>query len=151
MKPVKLKEHLPSIHPKNTLDSVDSFRSKKTRFRKAGTLPKFGFIKTQKPCLEALYKVAYRIAKEKKAHTIGEILVKSCAREMTELVCGTEQAKKLEAVSLSNDTISSRITDISNNILNQVMEELKASPLPFSMQLNESTDVSQGTQLLAYV
>ena len=70
---------------------------------------------------------------------------------MTELVSGTEQRKKFEAVSLSNDTISSRITDISNNILEQVMKELKASPFPLSMQRDESTDVSQCVQLLAYV
>ena len=47
---------------------------------------------------------------------------------MTELVCGTEHMKKLEAVHLSNDTINSRIIGIPNNILEQVMEELKASP-----------------------
>jgi len=68
------------------------------------------------PCLEASYKVAYRIAKEKKPHTIGETLVKSCALEMTELLCGTEHREKLEAVPLSSDTINSRITGISNNI-----------------------------------
>jgi len=151
LKPAKLKEHLTSVHPKNALDSVESFRCKKARFEKGGTLPKFGFIKTQKPCLEASYKVASRIAKEKKPHTIGETLVKPCALEMTELVCGTEHRKKHEADPLSNDTIKSRITDISNNILEQVMEELKASPFPFSIQLDETTDVSQCAQLLAYV
>ena len=124
-KPAKLKEHLISIHPKNALDSVDSFRSKKAQFEKSGTLPKFEFVKTQKRCVEASYKVVYRIAKKKKAHPIGETLIKPCALEITELVCGTEQRKKFEAVSLSNDTIRSRITDISNNILEQVMEELK--------------------------
>ena len=112
LKPAKLKEHLTSIHPKNALNSVDSFRSKEARFEKVGTLPKFGFIKTQKPCLKASYKVAYRIAKEKKAHTIGETLELRCALEMIDLVCGTEQGKKLEDVPLSNDTISSTITDI---------------------------------------
>ena len=114
-------------------------------------MPKFGSIKTQKPSLAASYKVAHPIAKEKKAHTIGEILVKLYALKMTELIYGIEQRKKLEAVSLSNNTISSRITDISNNILEQVMKELKASLFPFSMQLGESTDVSQCVQLLAYV
>ena len=69
---------------------------------------------------------------------------------MTELVCGTEQRQKLEAVPLSNDTISSRITDISNNILEQVLEELKSSPFPFSMQLDKSTNISQSAPLLAY-
>ena len=77
--------------------------------------------------------------------------MKLCALEMTELVCCTEQRKILEAVSLSNDTISSRITDFSNNNLEQVMEELKSSPFPFSMQLDETTNVSQCAQLLAYV
>ena len=91
MKTVKLKEHLTSIHPKNVMDSVDFFRSKKDQFEKDGTLLKFGFIKTQKPCLVASHKIAYRIAKEKKAHTIGKTLVEPCALEMTELVCGTEQ------------------------------------------------------------
>ena len=151
LKPAKLKEYLISIHPKNALDGVDSFRSKKVRFEKSETLPKFGFVKTQKPCVEASYKVAYHIAKEKKAHTIGETLIKPCALEMTELVCGTEQRKKLEAIPSSNDPVRSRIIDISNNILEQVMEELKASPFPFSMQLDESTDVSQCAQLLVYV
>ena len=151
LKPAKLKEHLTSIHPKNALDSVDSFRSKKARFKKVGTLPKFGFIKTQKPCLKASYKVAYRIAKEKKAHTIGETLEQPCALEMIDLDCGREQGKKFENVPLPNNIISSRITDISNNILEQVMEELKAPPFLFSIQLDESTDVSQCAQLLACV
>ena len=151
LKPAKLKEHLTSIHAKNTLDSVDFFRSKKARFEKVGTLPKFGFIMTRKPYLKASYKVAYCIAKEKKAHTIGETLELLCALEMIELVCGTEEGKRLEDVPLSNDTISSRITDISNNILEQVMKELKALPFPFSVQLDESTDVSQCAPLLACV
>ena len=117
LKPAKLKEHLISIHLKNALDSVDSFRPKKARFQKSGTLPKFGFVKTQNPCVETSHKVAYRIAKEKKVYTIGETLIKPCALEMTELLCGAEQRKQLEAVPLSNDAIRFRIADISNNIL----------------------------------
>ena len=69
MKPTKLKEHLTSVHPENTSDSVDLFRAKKARFEKVGTLPKLGIAPTQKPRLEASYKVAYRIAKQKKPHT----------------------------------------------------------------------------------
>ena len=47
LKPAKLKEHLTPIHPKNALDSVNSFHSKKARFEKYGTLPKFEFTKTK--------------------------------------------------------------------------------------------------------
>ena len=101
---------------------------------------KFGFIKTQKRCLEASCKVAYRITKEKKAHIIGDI-GKTCTVDITKLVFSTEQ-KNTCGRPLSNDTISSGITDISNNILEQIMEELKSSPIIFSMQLDKSTDIS---------
>ena len=133
IKPSKLKDHLKSFHPNNLSDSIDELRTKKARFEKAGTLPKLGFITTQKPFVEASYKVAYRIAKQKKPHTIGETLIKPCVLEMVEIVCGTKERKALESVPLSNDTIQSRIADISANILKQVMEELKTTPFPFSL------------------
>lgn len=151
MKPTKLKEHLVSVHPQHTSDSLEVFQTKKARFEKSGTLPKLGFVPPQKPCLEASYKVAYRIAKNKKPHTIGESLIKPCALEMVELVCGMEQRKKIEAVPLSNDTIHSRISDMSTNILEQVIAELDSTQFPFSMQLDESTDISQCSQLLVFV
>ena len=151
MKPAKLKEHLSTIHPRNVSDSPQAFRNKKARFEKSGTLVKHGFVPTQKPLVEASYKVAYRIAKEKKPHTIAETLIKPCALEMIELVCGSEQRKKIEAIPMSNNVIKSRIADIAENILKQVMEELAASPFAFSMQLDESTDVSQCSQLLVFV
>lgn len=151
MKPTKLKEHLVSVHPQHTSDGLEVFQTKKARFEKSGTLPKLGFVPPQKPCLEASYKVAYRIAKNKKPHTIGESLIKPCALEMVELVCGMEQRKKIEAVPLSNDTIHSRISDMSTNILEQVIAELDSTQFPFSMQLDESTDISQCSQLLVFV
>lgn len=40
MKPVKLKEHLFSLHPQYP----QIVWTKKTRFEKAGTLPKLGFL-----------------------------------------------------------------------------------------------------------
>jgi hypothetical protein len=151
MKPTKLKDHLISVHPGYSSASADVFRANKARFEKGGTLPMLGFVPTQKPCFEASYKVAYRIAKQKKPHTIGETLVKPCALEIVELVCGLEQKKKIEAVPLSNDTIRSRIADMSSNILKQVMDELRSSPFPFGIQLDETTDVSQCSQLLVFV
>ncbi|GBP10374.1 Protein ZBED8 [Eumeta japonica] len=67
------------------------------------------------------------------------------------IVCGKNERKKVEAVPLSNDVIHSRIVEMSSNVLKQVIEELNASPFPFSMQLDESTDVSQCSQLLVFV
>ena len=101
--------------------------------------------------LVASYKIAYRFANEKKLHSIAERLIKPCALEMTEIVCGSDQRRKLEGVPMSNNVVKLRIDNISENILKQVMEELATSPFPFSLQLDESTDVSYCSQLVCYV
>lgn len=67
------------------------------------------------------------------------------------MVCGMEQRKKIEVVPLSNDTLHSRISDMSTNILEQVISELNLTTFSFSMQLDESTDISQCSQLLVFV
>ena len=128
MKPVKLKEHQNVNHPGNISDSRDTFLQKKARFEVSGTLDKYGFIPTEKPLLVASYKVAYRIAKEEKPHSIAEALIKPCALEMTEIVCGSDQRRKLKGIPMSNNVVKSRIDDISENILKQVTEELATSP-----------------------
>ena len=124
---------------------------KKARFEVSGTLDKYGFIPTKKPLLLASYKVAYRIAKEKKSHANAKTLIKPCALEMTEILCGSERRRKLEGISMSNKVVNSRIHDILENILKQVLEELTSSPFPFSLQLDESTAVSYCSQLVSYV
>ena len=69
--------------------------TKRARFRAAGALSKLGFCSEDKAGLKASYRVAYRIAKEKKPHTIGERLIKPYAMDMVELVCGVEQKENL--------------------------------------------------------
>uniref|UniRef100_UPI003590248B protein FAM200C-like n=1 Tax=Myxine glutinosa TaxID=7769 RepID=UPI003590248B len=103
------------------------------------------------PLLEASYKVSYMIAKEKKPHTIGESLVKPCALEMVKIVLGEDAVKRLSQVSLSNDTVRQRIGDMSQDIATQVVSEIKNSSAKISMQLDESTDVSNHCQLLVFV
>ena len=117
MKPVKLKEHLNANHPGNISASRDTFLQKKARFEVSGTFDKHGFIPTEKPLLVASYKIACRIAKEKKPHSIAETLIKPCALEMTEIVCGSDHRRKLEGIPMSNNVVKSRIDDISENIL----------------------------------
>ena len=61
------------------------------RFRAAATIPKLGFSFEEKAGLEASYRIAYRIATEKKPHTIGGRLMNM---NMVELLCdGVEQKK----------------------------------------------------------
>ena len=114
-------------------------------------MPKLGYVPLRKPAIEASYRVAQRIAKLKKAHTIAEELVKPCALEMTELMCGKEVMTKLAQIPLSNNTILRRIGCVSDDIRELVCDKLRMSSAKASMQLDESTDVANLSQLLVYV
>ena len=98
----------------------------------------------------ASYLVAWRIVRPKKSHNIGKELLKPAALDMVRTVCGYEIAKKIEGVPLSNDTVKKRIQSMSCDIKDQVIEAIKRSG-QFSLQLDESTDISDDTQLLTYV
>ena len=51
----------------------------------------------------------------------------------------------MQQVSLSNNTLQRRISKMSMDVKEQVLDEIKDSPL-FSFQLDESTDVSSYSQ-----
>ena len=110
-----------------------------------------GFVPIDKPILTASYEVAYLIAKQGKPHTIGETLVKLAALKMANIMLGKAAEDKLSQIPLSNDTISSRMDDLSDDILAQVVADLISSPAKFSLQLDETTDVSNLSQLVVFV
>jgi hypothetical protein len=65
---------------------------------------------------------------------------------------GSDYLIKLQPLSLSNDTIRRRIQDMAYDILTQVVDEIKSCPSGmFSIQLDESTNVTNLAQLLVYV
>ena len=69
------------------------------------------------------------MAKQQKGLTIAETFIMSCAKAMVAKLCCEDQAKKLSVVPLSNNTICSRLDDMAENILVQVIEEVKSSPV----------------------
>ena len=70
---------------------------------------------------------------------------------MENIVLGKEAAKKLPQVSLSNDIIHDRIVDLSKDTLEQVVADIKASPVKISLQVDEPTHVSNCCQLIVVV
>jgi len=60
-------------------------------------------------------------------------------------------AKKLQQVSSSNNIVHDRIVDMSEDIPEQVVADIKASPVKISLQVDESTDVSHCCQLIVVV
>ena len=103
-----------------------------------------------KAAVEASYAVSLRIAKSKKPHTIGEELVLPCTKDIVRLMIGADTVKKLSSLSLSDNTIQRRIQEMSDDIKNQVVEQIKQSP-GYVLQLDKSTDVSSCAQLMVYV
>ena len=70
--------------------------------------------------------------------------------DMVEFVRGKQQMKKIEKSFLSNDTVRRRISDMSQDIVYQVEVEIRASKARISLQLDESTDVSNCAYLFVY-
>ncbi|XP_075696915.1 protein FAM200C-like [Rhinoderma darwinii] len=151
--PAKLREHFLKLHGdgqyKNT--TLAEFKVKRARFDEKATLPVLGFVPINKPILTASYEVAYLIAKQGKPHTIGETLIKPAVLKMANIMLGKAAEVKLSLIPLSNDTISDRIEDMSKDILAQVVAYLISSPAKFSLQLDETTDFSNLSQLAVFV
>ena len=86
----------------------------------------------------------------KKPYTIGETLVMGCVKGICLEVLGKPTAEKVTHVPLSNDTIFRRIQDISQDMEEQLVNQIKLAKY-FSLQLDESTDVANMAIRMVYV
>ncbi|XP_068241077.1 protein FAM200C-like [Palaemon carinicauda] len=100
--------------------------------------------------MKASYEVALLVAINMKPHTIAESLIMPAAKILVSHVIGEEVVAKLESVSVSKNTVQ-RCIEMSVDIADQVVEGVKSSKYGFSTQLDESTDVTNCSQLLVYV
>ena len=83
----------------------------------------------QKPLLRASYKMAYQSMQVKAGHSPKKNRIKPCTIRMVELALGTEAAKKMKDVPISNDVIADGIADMSCEILDPIIQEIKDSPI----------------------
>ena len=95
------------------------------------------------------YEVAYLIAKDKKPNTIGEARIKPAAVSISQIMQRDKTADEVKQIPLSADTIRRRISEMSQDNKCQVNGRMKRGK--FSLQLDESTDVSGLAQLLVFV
>ena len=78
--------------------------------------------------------------------------MKPCIRSAAKLVLvlGEDNYRKLSKISLSDSTVKLRIDEMADDIKTQMLEKVRSSPF-FAIQCDETTDVSQCSQLLLYV
>jgi len=142
LKSTRLKDHQakhPAAEYEQTLQPV---QAKIARYDQRDTLPQPQFKPMQKPLIRASYEVTYQCIKVKASYSDTENLIKPCAIRMVQLVLGTEAAKKMKEVPQSNDVIAGRTADMSCDISDQIVQEIKDSPILIHLQLDKSMDIS---------
>lgn len=150
MRPNRLERHLSSKH-NSFKDKPKEFFATKSENLKRMKLDNTGSTaQSSEKVLEASYELSLLIAKEKKSHIIGETLVKPCLLKAADIILGTQSKQKLSQIPLSDNTVKRRIDDMAEDIQNQVVDAVKQSPF-FAIQLDESTDIAQCSQLIVYV
>ena len=116
-----------------------SFESKLSSLKRQKLDQTGMFWRTNKAAVHASYAIALHVAKTKRPHNVSETLLKPCILESVKLMLGEKASQTTKQISLSNDTIKSRIHDMSDNIKSKMLSKIDSSPV-FALQLDESTD-----------
>ena len=142
MRPSRLERHLRTTHPAPADKPKAFFETKRQSLKQAKMDSSGAFRQQTSKVVEASYEIAMLIAKSIKNHNIGETLIKPSLLRAAELVLGKDSANKLSQISLSNDTVKGRIAEMSQAIKDQVLDQVRASPV-FAIQCDEMTDIAQ--------
>ncbi|XP_049835140.1 protein FAM200A-like [Schistocerca gregaria] len=109
-----------------------------------------GSVLVDEKALLASCRVTFRVAKAGKPHTDAENLILPAALDRIAIMLDKQDANKLKSISLSDNTIERRINDMTGDIREQLAENLKKNP-HFALQFDESTDVLECAQFIAFV
>ncbi len=93
--------------------------------------------------------MAELVAKKMKSHTIAEILIMPACKIIVGAMLGEEAESELSKVPVSDNTISRRVDNLSNNISGIFSETLQNNN--FALQAEESINITDKAQLLAFV
>ncbi|XP_076315887.1 general transcription factor II-I repeat domain-containing protein 2-like [Tachypleus tridentatus] len=104
---------------------------------------------SQTSALNASYIVSLELARAKKPFIDGT-LIKKCVLQMAEVFRDAKIAEKFESVPPSNQTIQRRVTNMGEQLENQLVGLVEKSA-DFLLCLDESTDQADVNQLLIFV
>lgn len=153
MKPSKLKRHQETKHQETIGESREYFeRKKQLALSRRSTDIRKAFERAGSDlhsATEASFDCSLLIAKAKKAHNIGEQLIKPACLKIVERLCGPHVVDKVKTVPLSHNTVKDRIDKMAVDCRNQLHEKLRN--VNFAIQLDETTTVSDESVLIIYV
>ena len=151
-KEFNLKRHYDTNHKskfdcyteKIRMDTLSSLKSKlqgqQSMFTKANT--------ESEDALKSSFIIALEIAKRSKPFTDGDF-IKDCMLKVAD-VSFPFQKSIIQNISLSRNTVASRINDLSQNLVLQLKEKIKEFT-NFSLAVDESTDTVDTAQLAVFI
>ncbi|XP_014787266.1 zinc finger BED domain-containing protein 5 [Octopus bimaculoides] len=148
MVPSKLERHFNSKHSSLKDKKLDYFqRLLEQKSKQQSYFEKIMTVSEQAQL--ASIQVAEIIALTSKPYMLAESVILPACKKIVKSMFGEKAEKKLNNIPLSNDTIHRRILDMLKNIEDNVQKKLKNSN--FALTMDESTDISNKSQLLAIV
>ena len=148
MVPSKMKRHLTTNHPNLQTKNVDYFQRLLESNARQSQLFKKTVTVSEKAEL-ASYEVAEIIALKSKSHVLAESVILPACKRMVKIMLGDKAEQEISKIPLSNNTIQRRILDLSDNIVESVISKFQNSL--FALQIDESTDISNHAQLIAFI
>ena len=154
LKEFNVQRHYKKLHEKKYSQYHGTSREAILKELKRKYVKQTGMLKSFAKCdsvahLTASFDVALTLAKKGKVFRDGGV-VKECAIKMALAFGAKELAGKFQKVSLSHQTVARRVKDLSNNVKLQLHTKVKNCKY-FSLALDESTDVSDISQLLVCI
>ena len=153
MKEYNVKRHYETLHKKQYEEysgksRIDVAIRLKREYQKEKKVLS-NFIKPQTTSTVASYEIALMMVKKSRSFRDGE-LVKQGAIKMAQVFGEDKAARKFETVSLSHQTIARRVHDLGEHVSIKLKSVIE-SCIYFSLALDESTDISDTSQLLIFV
>ncbi|UYV62972.1 hypothetical protein LAZ67_2002685 [Cordylochernes scorpioides] len=99
----------------------------------------------------ASYMIAQLIARKKKAHAEAEEIILPALKIVAGCMLTNDAMEKVTKIPLSSKTIARRIEDMSEDIELQIKQSFNYSSTKWAIQLDETTDISNKAQLLAFL
>ena len=138
-----------NFSPKNIEDAVTIYKLR-LKEEERNTLEHKGFV-TKNDLDKVQLLLTDLLVRVKAPRRYGEILLKPGIQIVARELFGEHEEKTVSQIVLNRTDVGKTIGILSSDIRNQVIEMIKQSELPCSIQIDETTDVGKCAQVMIFV